>query len=377
MPCPPRPPTRPRLRIPGLLSVAAPLLLAGLLPLAPEVDGRWGWSGCWLQPVGDPLLTPTDSSDRATDYRAIRGLRVRDGRNRAHEGADLSNGRGGGPVRAAGDGVVILVAGPGWNRGFGRHVVIAHRLIDGPLVYSVYAHLAPGPALVRRGEYVGAGRVIGKVGMTGRATSPHLHFEIRVPDDPSVRWENAPAIDPLTFVAARLPTCPADSSWSRPYLQWAACAALIPPDAGSAPRPTRAEWWRALLVAARHPVAAVPTTGESLRVAMIALRLLPEGDRGDSQAVLRWDELARDLPRLKALGLRLPWSPVAAARRRLDCRRELAIAAPGREPDSLALAREGGPSRARMCLILADLAGDPPPPPRAPKPRPAAPRPAG
>ncbi len=372
----------PRLRIPGLLAVAGPVLLAGILPMPGEVSSRWGWSGSWLHPVGDPYVSSSAPSDSGAGYRAMRGVIESTAKDRGHQGADLSNGRGGGPVRAAGSGMVVKVGSKGWNRGYGRHVVLAHHLAEGVLVYSVYAHLAPGSVTVERGEFVAAGRVIGKVGMTGRATSPHLHFEVRTPVDPRARWENAPAVDPLAFVAARLCTPRADTLWSRPYLEWAECAALIPPGAEADRRPSRAEWWRALLLATRHPLASVPASAESLRAALVGLRLLPEDARGDPGAPLSWADLVRDLPRARDLGLRLPWSPVPGEIRRMDGRRELRNDAPGREPESLGNDRDRGPTRAEMCLVLADLAGDPParsqsPGPRRPARRPKVPTPAG
>lgn len=373
-----------RFRPPGLLAIAAPVLLAGLLPVPSEVSSRWGWSGTWLHPVGDPYTAPAavaDSGDASAaggdGFRAMRGVSEPGPGQRGHQGADLSNGGGGDPVRAAGGGLVVKVGSKGWNRGYGRHVVIAHQLIDGGLVYSVYAHLAPGSVSVRQGEYVGAGRRIGRVGMTGRATSPHLHFEVRRPDDPTARWENAPAVDPLEFVALRLATRRPDSSWTRPYLEWAECAALIQPGDDGERRPTRAEWWRALLLATRHPLGRVPAKGESLRSALVELKILPEKTKSDADGALGWDDLVKDLARVRAAGLRLPWSPVAGELRRMDCRRELRTATPAREPESLVGARDRGPTRAEMCLVLADLAGDAPTPKRRAKTRPKAPAPAG
>lgn len=324
--------------------------------------------------MGDPYSAPADSTVQGGGYRTVRGMRSRADGSRAHDGADLSNGRGGGAVRAAGNGLVVQVAGPGWNRGFGRHVVLAHRLVEGDLVYSVYAHLAPGSALPRRGQLVAAGEPIGRVGMTGRATSPHLHFEVRRPTDPHARWENAPPVDPLAFVASRLPPAAPDTSWHGAYLAWARCAALVAPDAGGASRPPRAEWWRALLMATRHALDAVPTAGDSLAASLVSLGLLPEGGRPDPRAPLQWSDLAGPLARAREQGLRLPWSPVPAARRRLDCRRELGIASPAGSPDSLGRGMDRGPTRADMCLVLADLAADPPPPrPRRKKPAAKAP----
>lgn len=51
---------------------------------------------------------------------------------------------------------------------------------DGTL--AEYAHLSPGPALVKRGERVSAGRLLGYSGNTGYSTGPHLHFVVSRPD---------------------------------------------------------------------------------------------------------------------------------------------------------------------------------------------------
>jgi murein DD-endopeptidase MepM/ murein hydrolase activator NlpD len=75
------------------------------------------------------------------------------------------------PVTAADRGVVIRA---GWNnQGYGLFVVIDHN-ID---YVTLYAHLSE--VLVKEGDVVAQGQVIGKVGSTGNSTGPHLHFEIR------------------------------------------------------------------------------------------------------------------------------------------------------------------------------------------------------
>lgn len=51
---------------------------------------------------------------------------------------------------------------------------------DGTL--AEYAHLSPGPALVKRGERVNAGHLLGYSGNTGYSTGPHLHFVVSRPD---------------------------------------------------------------------------------------------------------------------------------------------------------------------------------------------------
>jgi murein DD-endopeptidase MepM/ murein hydrolase activator NlpD len=74
------------------------------------------------------------------------------------------------PVRATADGVVIS-SGP--NGGYGKMVEIQH-----PNGYSTrYAHLSR--IVAGRALFVHQGDVIGYVGMTGLATGPHLHYEVR------------------------------------------------------------------------------------------------------------------------------------------------------------------------------------------------------
>lgn len=87
-----------------------------------------------------------------------------------HTGLDFVAGTGA-PVFAAGRGCITFA---GLDDGYGRLVVIAH----GAGVTTWYAHLSR--RYVSRGECVAAGARIGLVGASGRATGPHLHFEVRV-----------------------------------------------------------------------------------------------------------------------------------------------------------------------------------------------------
>jgi peptidoglycan hydrolase-like protein with peptidoglycan-binding domain len=101
---------------------------------------------------------------RIGDPFGPRGLRF-------HEGIDLP--------AATGSGVVAVAPGRvSWagfrSGGWGLLVVVAHR----DHVRSLYAHLSRVD--VRVGERVEAGFQIGRVGATGDATGPHLHFELRV-----------------------------------------------------------------------------------------------------------------------------------------------------------------------------------------------------
>jgi murein DD-endopeptidase MepM/ murein hydrolase activator NlpD len=101
---------------------------------------------------------------------------ARDGR--AHEGIDLPAPTGT-PVVAAADGEVVY-AGDG-IRGYGNLVVLQH---PGDLL-TVYAHNSA--IFVKQGQAVRAGERVAAVGQTGRASGPHLHFEVRqgqIPRDP-------------------------------------------------------------------------------------------------------------------------------------------------------------------------------------------------
>jgi murein DD-endopeptidase MepM/ murein hydrolase activator NlpD len=91
-----------------------------------------------------------------------------------HAGIDISSSFGM-AVRAAGDGTV---ENAGMANGYGREVVIDH----GHGIRTVYGHLSGFTVL--GGQTVRRGQVIGYVGLTGRSTGPHLHYEVRVHNVP-------------------------------------------------------------------------------------------------------------------------------------------------------------------------------------------------
>jgi hypothetical protein len=99
---------------------------------------------------------------------------------REHEGLDLPAPKGT-SIRAAANGRVVY-SGQGM-KGYGKVVVLKHS----DDLSTVYAHNSAN--LVRMGDRVKKGQVIARVGQTGWATGPHLHFEVRkrgVPEDPLV-----------------------------------------------------------------------------------------------------------------------------------------------------------------------------------------------
>ena len=137
---PPRPARAPSERAPG--SAAAP---------APAPAGS---AAC-----GDKIITPV----RGTVTSGFG-----DGRN--HAGVDIAAPVGT-AVRAAACGTVSSAGSQG---AYGNIICIQHS----SSFSSCYAHLSE--MSVRQGTYVNVGQVIGRVGMTGRTTGPHLHFETRV-----------------------------------------------------------------------------------------------------------------------------------------------------------------------------------------------------
>ena len=100
---------------------------------------------------------------------------------RLHTGIDVGkNGAqaiAGTPIVAAGAGTVISA---GYRSGYGNTVMIDH----GNGVVTLYAHQPSGGIKVSDGQHVKKGQRIGTVGMTGYATGPHLHFEVRVNGTP-------------------------------------------------------------------------------------------------------------------------------------------------------------------------------------------------
>lgn len=87
------------------------------------------------------------------------------------------------PVSAAGRGVVSQVSALGW--GYGSHVIVDH----GNGLQTLYAHLSGFNVGV--GDAVAPGGTVGWVGMTGRTTGPHLHFEVR---------QNGAVVNPLNYL---------------------------------------------------------------------------------------------------------------------------------------------------------------------------------
>lgn len=106
------------------------------------------------------------------------------GRYQVHHGVEFVCPLGT-PVLAAAEGTVV-VAGSDTDQVWGRHLGYYGQLIvirlaqrDGPApIYVLYGHLSQID--VRLGQYVRQGEEIGRVGSSGIALGPHLHFEVRL-----------------------------------------------------------------------------------------------------------------------------------------------------------------------------------------------------
>ncbi len=103
-----------------------------------------------------------------------------------HSGADIATGESGTLYVAPADGVVILAADSSFTLE-GRLLMIDH----GMGLTSAFLHSSQ--LLVRTGDRVKQGQLIGRIGMTGRATGPHLHW--------GMKWRDT-RLDPILFAGA-------------------------------------------------------------------------------------------------------------------------------------------------------------------------------
>ena len=162
----------------------ASILLAAVVPqvqaaAAAALVGAGSVTGMPAGPVGPggrvwPVAAPATSGF---------GMRAHPltGTPRLHVGIDLG-APAGTPIRAAAAGTVVFAGTMG---GYGNTVDIRH----GDGTTTRYAHQSR--ILIRSGQQVAAGQVIGLVGSTGASTGPHLHLEVRTSAGP---------IDPHTWL---------------------------------------------------------------------------------------------------------------------------------------------------------------------------------
>jgi len=104
------------------------------------------------------------------------------GEGAMHTGVDLSAAMGT-PVRVAADGIVLHAE---WFGSYGKVVVVDH----GNGLQTLYAHLSRFEVVA--GQEIRRGDIVGRSGATGRVTSPHLHYEVRMRGTP---------VNPYPFLA--------------------------------------------------------------------------------------------------------------------------------------------------------------------------------
>ena len=148
--------------------VDASKISAGQQLRIPNVPGARSNIGNFIWPAKGRITSPY-------------GVRIISGRKDFHAGIDI-----GGPT---GTNIVAAESGrvsyAGYMRGYGNVIILSH---DGG--YStVYGHNSVN--LVKKGQYVNRGSIIAKMGSTGNATGPHLHFEIRSSGKP---------VNPLSYL---------------------------------------------------------------------------------------------------------------------------------------------------------------------------------
>ena len=145
--------------------------LSGRVSRALEGGLSPSFTGDWVTLADAPSMWPIEGpvassfGEREDPFK---------GEGAFHSGLDIDAPYGT-PVRAPGDGDVLDET---MGSGYGKQIVLSH----GHDLVTVYGHLS-GIAVVP-GQHVIRGQVIGYVGQSGRATGPHLHYEVRVHNVP-------------------------------------------------------------------------------------------------------------------------------------------------------------------------------------------------
>jgi len=141
--------------------------------------------------IDDVVLQPSEKEKEKIAYKKLDFIWPVEGRlgegfdereSKRHMGIDIRS-QTGTSIKASSSGIVIYSGNT--IRGYGNLIILRHS----EEFVTVYAHNQVN--LVEEGIWVERGQIIGKVGQTGRASGPHLHFEIR---------KNNQAVDPLLFL---------------------------------------------------------------------------------------------------------------------------------------------------------------------------------
>jgi len=171
--------------------------MSGRVTRALEGGLNANFLGDWTQLADAPSIWPVEG-------RVGSGFGQREdpinGEGAFHPGIDIEAAYGT-PVRAAANGDAT---GENMGAGYGRQVVLDH----GHDLLTLYGHLSS--VAVVPGQHVVRGQIIGYVGQSGRATGPHLHYEVRihkVPVNPHkylrTTYEQAIAADTTQHIASK------------------------------------------------------------------------------------------------------------------------------------------------------------------------------
>jgi murein DD-endopeptidase MepM/ murein hydrolase activator NlpD len=125
----------------------------------------------WIRANSAPNLWPVEGQITGSFGERIDPF---NGEGSFHSGVDISASVGS-PVIAPADGTVVFADFLG---GYGRAIVVDH----GHGITTRYGHLASFS--VAAGQFIHRGDTIGHVGLSGRSTGPHLHYEVRINDTP-------------------------------------------------------------------------------------------------------------------------------------------------------------------------------------------------
>ena len=142
--------------------------MSGRISRALEGGLSSSFTGDWTELADAPSLWPLEGRVGSSFGQRQDPI---NGEGAFHQGIDIDAPIGT-PVRAAADGDVTLAVVT--TTGYGRQIMIDH----GHDVVTLYGHLSAIAVVV--GQHVIRGQVIGFVGQSGRATGPHLHYEVRV-----------------------------------------------------------------------------------------------------------------------------------------------------------------------------------------------------
>jgi murein DD-endopeptidase MepM/ murein hydrolase activator NlpD len=120
------------------------------------------------------------------------------GEGAIHTGVDLSAPQGT-LVHCAADGIVVHAD---WSGGYGRLVIVDH----GNGLQTYYGHLSRFEVVT--GQEIRRGDILGRSGSSGRVTSPHLHYEVRMAGNP---------VNPYPYLAKSALSLPKQSGRDLPF----------------------------------------------------------------------------------------------------------------------------------------------------------------